>query len=246
MSPTLVFLSSIQFSSVAQSCPALCNPMDCGMPGSPVHHQLPKLTQTHVHQVGDAIQPSHPLLSPSPPTFNLSQHHSSQYSLEWTQLHLANPLKFFYIPGRLEALVKFKYVPIYLVFKDPYLSTPFVTDPADTVTSATLLCCHDYVKHPVIYLHMKPSPRERNMSASQKEWPATIRALDKLRSCVFSQKFTLWTNHQTLTWLTAECNRNGNTRTDGLGSFCFSKWTFNMFLVGKECLREKKKRQGGG
>ena len=136
---------------------------------------------------------------------------------------LANPLKFFYVPGRLETLVKFKYVPIYLVFKDPYLSTPFVTDPADTVTSATLLCCHDYAKHPVIYLHMKPSPRERNMSASQKEWLATIRALDKLRSCVFSQKFTLWTNHQTLTWLTAECNRNGNTRTDGLGSFCFSK-----------------------
>ena len=82
MSPTLVFLSSIQFSSVAQSCLALCNPMDCGMPGFPVHHQLPKLTQTHVHQVGDAIQPPHPLLSPPPPTFNLSQHHSSQYSLE--------------------------------------------------------------------------------------------------------------------------------------------------------------------
>ena len=61
-------------SSVAQSCPPLCNPMDCSMPGLPVHYQLPKFTQTHVHWVGDAIQPSHPLSSPSPPAFNLSHH----------------------------------------------------------------------------------------------------------------------------------------------------------------------------
>ena len=66
--------SEIQFSSVAQSCLTLCNPMDCSMPGFPIHHQLLKLAQTHVHQVGDAIQPSHSLLSPSPPAFNLSQH----------------------------------------------------------------------------------------------------------------------------------------------------------------------------
>ena len=63
-----------QFSSVAQSCPALCDPVKCSMPGLPVHHQLPESTQTYVHRVGDAIQPSHPLLSPSPPAFNLSQH----------------------------------------------------------------------------------------------------------------------------------------------------------------------------
>ena len=50
-----------QFSSVTQSCPTLCDPMDCSMPGFPVHHQLPELAQTHVHRVGDAIQPSHPL-----------------------------------------------------------------------------------------------------------------------------------------------------------------------------------------
>ena len=61
-------------SSVAQLCPTLCNPMDCSMPGLPVLHQLPEFTQTHVHQVSDAIQPSHPLLSPSPPAFNCSQH----------------------------------------------------------------------------------------------------------------------------------------------------------------------------
>ena len=64
----------IQFSSVAQSCPTRCDPMDCSTPGFPVHHQLPEFTQTHVHRVGDAIQPSHPLSSPSPPAFNLSQH----------------------------------------------------------------------------------------------------------------------------------------------------------------------------
>ena len=63
-----------QFSSLAQSCSILCNPMDCSMPGFPVHHQLLELGQTHVHRVGDAIQPSYPLSSPSPPAFNLSQH----------------------------------------------------------------------------------------------------------------------------------------------------------------------------
>ena len=61
-------------SSVTQSCPTLCNPMDCSMPGLPVHHQLAEFTQTHVHWVGIAIQPSYPLSSLSSPTFNLSQH----------------------------------------------------------------------------------------------------------------------------------------------------------------------------
>ena len=64
----------IQFSSVAQSCPTLCDPMDCSTPGLPVLHHLPEFTQTHVHWDCVAIQPSHPLSSPSPPTFNLSQH----------------------------------------------------------------------------------------------------------------------------------------------------------------------------
>ena len=65
---------SWEFSSVTQSCLTLCNPMEGSMPGFPVHHQLPELAQTHVHRVSDAIQPSHPLSSPSPPAFNLSQH----------------------------------------------------------------------------------------------------------------------------------------------------------------------------
>ena len=68
--------SSVQFSSVAQSCPTLCNPKNCSTPGLPVHHQLPEFTQTHVHRVSDAIQPSHPVSSPSPPAPNPSQHQS--------------------------------------------------------------------------------------------------------------------------------------------------------------------------
>ena len=67
---------TFQFSLVAQSCPTLCDPMNPSMPGLPVHHQLPEFTQTHVHRVSDAIQPSHPLSSPSPPAPNPSQHQS--------------------------------------------------------------------------------------------------------------------------------------------------------------------------
>ena len=70
------FLSSVQFSSVAQSCPTLCDPMNRSTPGLPVHHQLLEFTQIHVHWVSDAIQPSHPLSSPSPSASNPSQHQS--------------------------------------------------------------------------------------------------------------------------------------------------------------------------
>ena len=79
------FFLILKFSSVAQSCLTLCDPMDCSSPGLPVHHQLPEFTQTHVCWVGDAIQPSHPLSSPSPPALNLSQH---QGLLKWvSSLH---------------------------------------------------------------------------------------------------------------------------------------------------------------
>ena len=74
-----------QFSSVTQSCPTLCNPMDCHSPGLHVHHQLPESTQTHVHWVGDAIHPSYPLFFPSPPTFNLSQH---QGLFQWVSFRI--------------------------------------------------------------------------------------------------------------------------------------------------------------
>ena len=83
----------IQFSLVAQSCQSLCSPVDCSMPGLPVHHQLPEFTQTHVHWVSDAIKSSHPLSSPSPPAFNLSQH---QGLFQWvSSLHqVAKVLEF--------------------------------------------------------------------------------------------------------------------------------------------------------
>ena len=73
--PYNIVESSVQFSSVTQSCLILCDPMDRSMPGLPIHHQLPEFTQAHVHRVDDAIQPSHPLSSLSPPVLNLSQHH---------------------------------------------------------------------------------------------------------------------------------------------------------------------------
>ena len=69
-----VLFSSVRFSSVTQSCLTLCDPMNHSLPGLPVHHQLPEFTQTHAHRVGDAIQPSHPLSSPSPPAPNPSQY----------------------------------------------------------------------------------------------------------------------------------------------------------------------------
>ena len=81
-----------QFSSVTQSCMTLCNPMDCSTLGLPVHHQLPELTQTLVHGVGDAIQPSHPLWSPSPPALNLSQHQGLfKWVSSWHPLPFLNP-----------------------------------------------------------------------------------------------------------------------------------------------------------
>ena len=73
---TAILLLSVQFSSVTQSCPTLCDPMNCSTPGLLVHHQPPEFTQTHVYRLGNAIQPSHPLTSPSPPAPNCSQHQS--------------------------------------------------------------------------------------------------------------------------------------------------------------------------
>ena len=83
---------SVQFSSVTLSCLTLLDPMNHSAPGLPVYHQLPEFTQTHLHWVGDAIQPSHPLSSPSPPAFNLSQH---QGLFQWvSSLHLYFAVKF--------------------------------------------------------------------------------------------------------------------------------------------------------
>ena len=77
-------VSSVQFSSVTHPSPTLCDSMNRSMPGLPVHHQLPEFTQTHIYQVSDAIQPSHPLLSPSPPAPNPFQHQSFPMSQLFT------------------------------------------------------------------------------------------------------------------------------------------------------------------
>ena len=87
------YITTTQFSSVAQSCPTLWNPMSHSTPGLPVHHQLPESTQTHVHCVSDAIQPSHPLSSPSPPALNLS-HHQSLFRWVSTSHEVAKVLEF--------------------------------------------------------------------------------------------------------------------------------------------------------
>jgi len=88
-----ILAPSVQFTSVTQSYPTLWDPMDCSMPDLPVHQQLPEFTQTHVHWVGDAILPFHPLSSPSPPAFNRSQH---QCLFQWvSSLHqVAKVLEF--------------------------------------------------------------------------------------------------------------------------------------------------------
>ena len=83
-----VQFSSVQFSSVTQSCLNLCDPMNCSTPGLPVYHHLPEFTQTHVHRVADAIQPSYPLSSPSPPALNPSQHQSL---FQWVTLCMRWP-----------------------------------------------------------------------------------------------------------------------------------------------------------
>ena len=93
----VLIFSSVQFSSVAQSCPTLCNPMNYSTPGLPVHHQLLEFIQTHIHRAGDAIQPSHPLSSPSPPVPNPSQH---QGLFQWVNsLHEYWSFSFSIIPS---------------------------------------------------------------------------------------------------------------------------------------------------
>ena len=100
VSHSLWRLCSVRFNSVAQSCPTLCNPMDCSTPGFPVYHQLPELTRTHVHRVGDAIQPSLPLLlSPSPPA----------KLCHWTQKHTEFSIKYSYFFLKLCFLILWLY-----------------------------------------------------------------------------------------------------------------------------------------
>ena len=98
-------IKHVQFSSVTQSCPTLCDPMNRSTPGLPVHHQLLEFTQTHVHRVGDTIQPSHPLWSPSPPAPNPSQH---QGLLGWKKHKLESRL-----PGEISVTSDMQMIPPY-------------------------------------------------------------------------------------------------------------------------------------
>ena len=105
----MILLNSIQFSSVTQSSPTLCDPMNCRTPALPVHHQLPEFTQTHDHRVGDPIQPSHPLSSSFPPAPNPSQHQVSLGEVTQSCLTLCDPvdcdLLGFSVHGILEARI---------------------------------------------------------------------------------------------------------------------------------------------
>ena len=110
---------SVQFSSVAQLCPTLCDPMNRSTPGLPVHHQLLEFTQTHVHRVSDAIQPSHPVSSPSPPAPNPSQQGVRVFSNE-SALHMRWPkywsFSFSLIPSKeIPGLISFRMDWLYLL-----------------------------------------------------------------------------------------------------------------------------------
>ena len=109
-------LTSVQFSSVTQSCPTLCDPMNRSMPGLPVHHQLPEFTQTHAHRVGDAIQPSHSLSSPSPPAPNPFQH---QGLLSISILLLTNLQTFLFHCHFYSCPFLFSRVPVHFIIVSP-------------------------------------------------------------------------------------------------------------------------------
>ena len=125
---------TLQFSSVTQLCLTLCDPMDCSTPSFPVHHQLLELTQTHVHRVVFAIQPSYPLLSPSPPTFNLSQH---QALLKWiSSLHQVASVLEFLIPKKGNAKECSNYHTIALI-----------SQPSKVMLKILQARLHQYVNH---------------------------------------------------------------------------------------------------
>ena len=143
-------------SSVAQLCPAVCDPMDCSMPGFLAHHQLPKLAQIHVHWVGDAIQPSHSLSFPSPPTFNISDHqglfqgvHSSHQVAKVLELQLQHqPFQWIFRTDFLQDWLVWFYCP-----RDSQESSP--TPQFKSINSSalsflygpTLTSIHDYWKN---------------------------------------------------------------------------------------------------
>ena len=145
------------FSSVIQSCLTLCDPMDRSMPGFPVHHQLPELTQIHVHRVGDAIQPSHPLLSPFLPAFNLSQH---QHLFQWVSSshQVAKVLEFQFQHQSFQWIFRTDFLEDWLVWspcspRDPQESSPTPQFKSINALALSFLCSpaltsiHDFWKN---------------------------------------------------------------------------------------------------
>ena len=128
-----------QFSSVAKSCPTLCNPMDCSTPGLPVPHQLLEFTQIHVHWVNDAIQPSHPLSSPSSPTFHLSQH---QGLFKWVSSwhEVAKVLEF-----------QLQHQSFHRIFRTDFLSDGLVGSPCSPRDSIKSLLQHHSTKASILW-----------------------------------------------------------------------------------------------
>ena len=142
-------------SSVVQSCPTLCDPMNRSMPGLAVHHQLPEFTETHVHRVSNAIQPSHPLSSPSPPALNLSQHQSlfneSTLCMRWPKYW---SFSFSIIPSKeISGLISFRKDWLDLLGRDSQESSPtpqfksINSSALSLLHSPTLTSIHDHRKN---------------------------------------------------------------------------------------------------
>ena len=155
--PTLFFLLRPS-DQITQSCPTLCDPMNCSTPGLPVHHQLPEFTQTYVHRVGEAIQPSHPLSSPSPSAPNPSQHQSLFHGNEST-LHMRWPKYWSFsfsiiptkeIPGlisvRIDWLASLQSKGLSRVFSTPQFKS-IKSSALSLLYDPTLIFIHDYWKN---------------------------------------------------------------------------------------------------
>ena len=141
----ILIVMMVQFSSAAQSCPTLCHPMNHSTPGLPVHHQLPKFIQTHVHRVGDAIQPAHPLSSPSPLAPNPSQHqslfqwvNSSHEVAKGGYAHIQLSIESVFI-DQLSVPESKHSVPVQLLSRDWLFATPWTAASLSITNSQSLL-----------------------------------------------------------------------------------------------------------
>ena len=180
-------MKQVQFSSVTQSCPTLCDPMNRSTPGLPVHHQLLEFTQTHVHQISDAIQPSHPLSSPSPPTPNPSQY-QGLFQLVNSAHEVAKVLSFSFNispskehPGLISYRMDWLDLPAVQGTQESSSTPQFKSINSSVksfIYSPTLTSTHDYWKnHSSDYMDLcKAYPRIKS---------ETLRAKSSLQACLF-------------------------------------------------------------